>query len=237
MSRGIDAGNLHGAHVAKEISLAVGQVQLCLFVVEVDLILQMVCRAPVSLDFEEAFGEEDGEDIPIVSASAGLVVGKLRAPGLEERGEPGADVIALELLEAIEEGLRPGQAGDAVVGFVSAKAEDGFAELVAEILFVLLMGEGEELPGGGRVEIVLQRLRLVFGLHVIGVGPGLGGNLQIGLGASGRGLEAVLHDYDLPFAGGSCPVDGAVVDGDGDCGLGVLCDGGDGDCGGGDIVV
>ena len=43
----------------------------------------------------------------------------------EDSGEVGTDVVALDLLESVKESGCPGQAGDGVVGFVAAEAEDG----------------------------------------------------------------------------------------------------------------
>ena len=123
----------------------------------------------------------------------------------QDGGEVGADVVALDLLEGVEESGGPGQAGDGVVGLVAAEAEDGGAEEFGHGLVVAVVG-GFDVGGGGfGVEVVLERLGGVLGVGGVGVALG------------GRGAEDVLDDGDGPVAvrrGG--PVDAAVVDGHGD---------------------
>src|ERR1035441_1685241 len=101
----------------------------------------MVGRAPLRLDLEEALGEQDGEHIPVVRARSRLLRRDRGSARQKECGQVVPDVIALDLLEAAEEGLRPGQTGDGVVRLVSAKAKNGLGEIGAKKLLVLLIRE------------------------------------------------------------------------------------------------
>ena len=123
----------------------------------------------------------------------------------EDGAEVGADVVALELLEGVEEIWGPGQAGDGVVGLVAAEAEDGGAEELGHGLVVAVVGGLDVGRGGFGVEVVLERLGGVLGVGGIGVALG------------GRGAEDVLDEGDsVVGAGGRGPGDAAVVDGNGD---------------------
>ena len=213
MPDGVDAGDLDVLHVAEEAAFAAGEGHLHLFVVEVDLVLEVVGGAPVSLGLEEAVAEHLREDIVVVGFGSALGISEWRGRrvflagmvlGRAEGGEHGTDVVALDLLEAVEELRRPGQAGDGVVGLVAAEAHDGFAELFADGLFILGVGELQILGCGRRVEVVFEGLRGVLGAGGVGVGAG------------GRGGEDVGDDEDGPVAGGGEPVDVVVLDRNGD---------------------
>ena len=90
----------------------------------------------------------------------------------QDRAEVGADVVALDLLEGIEESGRPGQAGDGVVGLVAAEAEDGGAEQFGHRLVVAVVRGFEIGRGGLGVEVVLERLGGVLGVGRVGVALG-----------------------------------------------------------------
>ncbi len=86
---GVDAGDLDVLHVAEELAFGAGEVHLHLFVVQVDLVLDVVLGAPVALRLEEAVAEELREDVVVVGFCAKLDVGQLggglAAAALRER--------------------------------------------------------------------------------------------------------------------------------------------------------
>ena len=133
--------------------------------IQVDLILQVVRRAPVALRLEEAGGEHLREDIVVVGLDASLFRGEMNGNAgvaarkrLGEDCDIGLDIVALDLAKPLEELWRPGQAADGVVGLVAAEAHDRLAELVADSLLVLLVRKAQVLLCRGGIEIVLKRL-------------------------------------------------------------------------------
>ena len=81
----VDARHLHVLHVAEELALRSRQVHLHLFVVQVDLVLQMIRRAPVALRLEEAIAKHLRKHIVVVGLGARLRIGQLRTSRLQER--------------------------------------------------------------------------------------------------------------------------------------------------------
>ena len=189
MPDGVDAGHLDRAHVAKERALAARQLHLQFFMVQVNLVFQMVGCAPVSLRLEETRGKHLREDIVVVALDANLLrremdgnAGVAARSRLREQRDVGLHIVALDFLEALKELGGPRQAADGVVRLVAPEAHDGLAEFVANGLFVLLVREAQVLFRCRRIEIVFEGLRSV--LHALG----------IGVGAGRRSAEFVIHD-------------------------------------------
>ena len=155
----VDAGHADVAHVAPEGAFAVDQRYHRFFVVQVDHVFHVPCVAPILLRLVEIFAEHGAPDVPVVGLGA-LRLG--RHPAAEDQGDVGFQVVAFHRLKGFEQLGRP--RGDArVVGFVTAEAEDGFAELVADRLFVGLVNEFDKRARRHGIEIVDQRVERVLG--------------------------------------------------------------------------
>src|ERR1035437_1568988 len=206
MPDGVDSWILDGAHVAKEGALAARQFHFQFFMVQVHLVFQMISRAPFALRLEESGGKHLREDIVVVSLDANLLHRKMDGNAgiaarrsLRKERDMRLHMVTLDLLESLDKLWRPGQSGDGVVGLVAAKTQDGFAELVADNFFVLLVREAQVLLCCRRVEIILQRLRAILD------------TLWISVGASGRGAELMVHEQHRPASLGSDPVQCVAV--------------------------
>jgi hypothetical protein len=114
--------------------------------VEMDLVLEAVVRAPVGLRFEKAVSEHEGENVVVIGFRTELLRVEGDVSGLQEGREKGRNVIALLLLKPPEELRSPRVAGDGVIRLVTTKAKDGSAELGTNGVLVGLMGE----PGTAR---------------------------------------------------------------------------------------
>lgn len=153
----------------------------------------MIRRAPLRLRLEEPVAEHLREDIVVIRPdSAVLLCHLLRLRKQACKIQP--HVVAFDLPEPFEELRRPRQPADRIVRLIPAKSQDGLAELIPDILPILLVRELQVLLRRGRVEIVLERLRPV--LHV----------LRIRIAARRRCAEAMLQHRHPPLARRRCPL-------------------------------
>lgn len=200
-----------------------GQLHLHLFVVQMDLVLEVIVRAPNTLRLEKAGDEHFGEDIVIIALDAKLLgrqmnrdsrIAARRRLGEERRVR--LHVVTLQLAKTRKKIGRPRQSRDRVVRLISAKAHDDFAELLAHRMLVFIVRPAQVLSRCGGIHVVFERLLGV--LHPV----------RIGVGPRRRRAEFVVHKEHGPRAFGRGPVERLAMKRD-DNRIAVLIDSGGAD--------
>ncbi len=175
--------------------------------IQVAHVIHVAGAAPFLKRLVEVVAEHAAPDVEVIGLDA-FGFGGERVD--EQGGDIGLEVIAFLGFEGFKEFGGPGEKAG-VVGFVEAKAEDGFAEFIADGFAVFFVDEFEIGGGGLGVEEIDEGVEAVF------VG---GAVLAVGEAGGGTAIE-VAYKGEVPGAvgAGGGPVKGSV--------------GGDGDDGGG----
>ena len=161
----IDARHLHPAEAAEGVTLHLHAPGQFVVFVEMGDVVYAMGFAPVGLGLEVSVGEETAPHVPEVGLGPALLVGEQvavhrSAVAFQQCLEIGHEAIAFLLFKSLCDIVGPGHPLES--RFVAPEPQDSGAQVVPQRAPVLLMCPVNELVYSHSVEIVAERVVLVF---------------------------------------------------------------------------